>query len=615
MRRLSQTPAALAGFFALAGLVIGLAPFLSTSVDALPSVQGSGESSCADRDSLTGTLLSTRSITPTADIMLCETTGVSLTLRASCDAVPIYVMINIDISGSMIGRPIEDAKNAALAMVDALGMSDSTGTKVGMIVHGDPPRITLRMTENEGRVRGAINALSAGGEDNLPKSIDDARNELVRESRGEDPPPVTVMIVLSDGGQTYPPANAIGPARAARAAGIIVVSVCLDNGLGDCGAMRDVASEPRFFFRERDTSGLRRIFTEIAEEVRDINLRAVEVEETLPEGINYVPDSAIPAAEFDPADRTLKWTSSFVGREGLEVGYLVRATGVTTYTFAENVTSFRDTRDSIGLIEVPTAVLTVSSECPSAFTPTPTDTNTPTHTPTPTLTPTDTTTNTPTATDTPEPVLVPIYLPILNPWRCVESVRPADTVLLIDASTSMRGETASGRTKIDATKEGALAFIDLMRPGDRSAIFAFNDTVVRHASLTEDRAALVSAVEAIVTEPFTRIDLALDAAADELGSARHDSEHRPIVILMTDGLPSNTTAEAVREAAARANAVATIFAIGVGPDVDPALLSDVAGSPSRYFPADDADALAAIYREISELIPCESPTLRIPDRP
>lgn len=422
-------PLILAGLFAIAALAGGLAPLFGADVAARPSAQGGRGSSCTDRDASTGALLSTRTLTPTADIMLCETTGVSLTVRASCEAVPIYVMVNIDISGSMIGRPIEDAKSAALAMVDALDMSDSPGTKVGMVVHGDPPRITLRLTDNEGRVRGAINSLRAGGEDNLPKSIDDARAELVRESRGEEPPPVTVMIVLSDGGQTYPPANAIGPARAARAAGIIVVSVCLDNGFGDCGAMRDIASEPRFFFRERDTSGLRRIFTEIAKDVRDINLRSVEVEETLPDGIIYVPDSARPEAKYDPGDRTL----------------------------------------------------------------------------------------------------------------------------------------------------------------------------------TDDRAALRSAIADIATAPHTRIDLALDAAAEELGSIRHDATHRPIVILMTDGLPSNTTPDAVLAAAARARARATVFAIGVGPDVDPALLAEVAGSPERYYPADDADALAAIYREISELVPCERP--------
>ena len=613
MRRAYLKHVILSGLFALAVLSAGIAPLLGTAAQAHPALQRSSDSSCSDRDGTTGALFSTRTITPSADIMLCETTGVSVTVRASCEAVPIYVMINVDISGSMIGRPIQDAKSAALAMVDALEMRESPGTKVGLIKHGDPPRIDLRLTNNEGRVRGAINGLSAGGQDNLPRSITDARSELVREARGEDPPPVMVMIVLSDGGQTYPPRDAIGPARSARAAGIIVVSVCLDNGLGDCNAMRDIASHPRFFFRERDTSGLRRIFTEIAEDLRDISLRSLEVEETLPEGIIYVPDSARPEAEYDPDERTLKWTSSFVGAEGFSLGYLVRASKVVTYTLAENETSFRDTRDSIGEIEVPTAVLTISSECPSALTPTPTPTNTPTDTPTPT--PTNTPTNTPSPTPTTPPEPLPLYLPILNPWRCIVEIRPADTVLLIDASTSMRGATESGRSKIEAAREGANTYVEMMRPGDTTAVFAFNDTVIRHSTLTGDQVALGSAIDAIVTEPFTRIDLALDAAAEELRSERHDTVHRPIVILMTDGLPSNTTPEAVREAARRTSKLATIFAIGVGPDVDPELLTDVAGGPSRYYSADDADALAAIYREISELLPCEGAPFVMPDRP
>ena len=64
---------------------------------------------------------------------------------------------------------------------------------------------------------------------------------------------------------------------------------------------------------------------------------------------------------------------------------------------------------------------------------------------------------------------------------------------------------------------------------------------------------------------WTRIDLALLAAADELASARGRAEHLPVIVLMTDGHPTQTTPEAVRDAAAAARAPGTVvFVIGGG---------------------------------------------------
>jgi len=515
-------------------------------------------------------------------------------------------VLDIDRSGSMIGQPMQDAKDAAVALVNALEMRDHPETKVGLVSHGDPPDST-RLTNNQGQILGRIRNMSPGGQDNLPRSIDESKSLILEERRDNEVESFDVIVVLSDGGQTYPPAQAVAAAAKAKAMDILLVAVCLENGtVGGCQAMRQIASSNRYYFEARGTSGLTRIFRDIAEEVRDVNLRSLTIEETLPESVELVPDSAAPTPMFDETGRVMSWQYRFVPASGESFRYEVAPRTVATHALAVSTVTFRDNRNNPGNVRVPMGVLTVSQECPLPDVPTPT--HTPTSTPVPPSPTPVVPTATPRPTNTPVPptptrVPEPIYLPILNLGRCLERDRPSHVALVIDASTSMEQPTSGGRSKLEAAKDGARAFVALMRPVDRTAIVAFNSIATTLAPLTADRAALEAAIGGIAPSPHTRIDLALRAGADALA----DATGEPIraIVLLTDGLPSQTTPQAVRDAAAdaRARGIA-IFTIGVGADVDMALLADVAADPSRAFSVDDGEALADIYRQISAKIPC-----------
>lgn len=607
---------------ALAVILLGMVawPLVRLGQAASPQ-QRREESSCQSVDPTTGQSYSTRVISPST-VRLCETATVSLTVRAVCETAPLHVMLDLDRSGSMVGRPMEDAKDAAIALIQALDVNQNPDTLVGLVTTGDPPRVDARLTNSAGQVIGRIRGLTAGGEENVPASIDLARSELLKERNNAKSPPIEVMVVLSDGGQTVPPQNAVRAANTAKNAGILVVAVCLDNGTpGGCPAMQKVASSGKYYFQERSTSSLTKVFREIAEQVRNLNLRTLSVKERLPPGLDYVPDSGDPTPEVDSTGRVLNWEFRFVPGEGEAIQYRVAPQAVLTYPVAASTVTFSDSRDRQGSIVLPTRVLTVSAECPVVEVPTDTPTATPTDTPTPTgVAPTDTPTATPTRTptatptDTPSPTLSPTpgvwrrYLPILGLYRCVERPRPSDTILLVDASTSMLEPTASGRSKLDAAREGALQFVQLMREQDQTALIAFNQRTTVLSPLTGDRASLRAAVGRIQVDSWTRIDLALDAAAAELRSTRRRTDSSAVIILLTDGLPTQTTPDAVRRSAAAARAAgATVFAIGVGADVDPQLLQDVAGDRSRYYGVEDANALRDIYLLISSKIPCLAP--------
>jgi Mg-chelatase subunit ChlD len=170
----------------------------------------------------------------------------------------------------------------------------------------------------------------------------------------------------------------------------------------------------------------------------------------------------------------------------------------------------------------------------------------------------------------------------------------------------MRGITSAGRTKFEAARDGARAFVGLLRPIDQAAVLSFDRHVTVAAQLTGDRARLWAAIDGIETASWTRIDLALDAARDELTSPRRRPESRAVLVLLTDGQPTHTTTEAVLAAAGRVHAEGiTVFTIGLGPDVDAGMLVAVAGAADRYYPAADGEDLVAIYGRISEKIPCD----------
>jgi collagen type VI alpha len=94
-------------------------------------------------------------------------------------------------------------------------------------------------------------------------------------------------------------------------------------------------------------------------------------------------------------------------------------------------------------------------------------------------------------------------------------------------------------------------------------------------------------------------------ALAELSGARSRPNADPVIVLLTDGRPDDTAlAAALSSAATARRAGVTVFAIGLGSDVQREVLSGIAGDPARVFLAPEAADLAAIYGEVARVIPC-----------
>jgi len=190
----------------------------------------------------------------------------------------------------------------------------------------------------------------------------------------------------------------------------------------------------------------------------------------------------------------------------------------------------------------------------------------------------------------------PAYLPLAMRGGCLDRDRRA-IVLAIDTSASMDAPTRAGRPAIEAAKAAAGAFLARFGAEDRSGLVAFAGSAEVLQSLTDDSAATRAALGRLTLGHGSRLDLGLEAGQRVLGAARPGE--RRILVLVTDGL-SSVSAGDVRAAADRTRALGTtIYALGIGAEVDAALLAAVAGDPARYLAVGDAEDLAGLYEAIA----------------
>jgi len=184
---------------------------------------------------------------------------------------------------------------------------------------------------------------------------------------------------------------------------------------------------------------------------------------------------------------------------------------------------------------------------------------------------------------------------------CPQSAESVDVVLVVDRSNSMSGE------KIEAARDSVVAFAEGMPAGsdDRIALVTFESNPKREVPLTRNREAIINVARGLTAEGGTNIGAAIDMAVNELVTSDRwgDPFVKPMIVLMTDGVPFNTSPLYTVAAADRARyAGIAMFTIGLGEDVNPALLRVLATSHLMYYFAPTADRLRSVYETIARRI-------------
>jgi Mg-chelatase subunit ChlD/sugar lactone lactonase YvrE len=391
----------------------------------------------------------------------------------------------------------------------------------------------------------------------------------------------------------------------------------------DRGLLASAAYPADAFHDTDDPSALPAVLAELGEDLSArLLFRDLEVTDRIPANMRLVPGSIEPPAEILP-DGSLRWSLGEIGLGGPpELRY--RLEPLDAGRWPTNIEAVADYVDGLGVggrLVFPVPEVDVIAPTPSATatdepSPTPRPSETPTAAPSatatpsaspsdepPTPSPTATTPEPPaaTATNRATPIPLPIHLPILHLQPgCVPSALPVDVVLVLDTSSSMAG------AKLDAALRSARSFVALLDlPHDRAAVVTFDSQARTAQPLTGDRQRLDAALTRQPTALGTRIDRGLTQALGELLGPRRRSAADPVIVLLTDGRPQGGSEADTATAARMARDLGTlVYAIGLGSDVDPRTLTDIAGRTDRVFVAPGPADLTAIYRDIARVIPC-----------
>ena len=174
-----------------------------------------------------------------------------------------------------------------------------------------------------------------------------------------------------------------------------------------------------------------------------------------------------------------------------------------------------------------------------------------------------------------------------------------DVVLVLDHSGSMEGE------KFTQAMDAARFVLDHLNEGDRFNLIVFSTTVEAYAERPRPWSEAAEAerwLDRFAAEGSTDIDRALRTAFE-----RADVERPTYVLFLTDGLPTEGIIETpviLERAADAAPDNVSLFAFGVGWDVDTMLLDSLAedhhGTTTYVVPGEDVDeAVTGLYAKVS----------------
>jgi Mg-chelatase subunit ChlD len=497
-----------------------------------------------------------------AEIDLGATVEVRLTVDGACEreARASDVVLAIDVSGSMqFEGKITAARSSAIAFVAQM---DPATTRVGVVAFQTTPQLVQPLTSDRALLIERIGALAAGGGTNIQAALAVSTAALAAAAPRPDAKPA--IVLLTDGRTNS--ADGLEEAIAgARAAGVEVFTIGLGSD-ADRDTLARIATDGSHAFFTPTIDELQTLYAEIGRRLFQPDLFArVTVVDQVPGNMTYLGGSGRPIEPaVSPDGRTLTWSATALGpRRSLDLAYRVRPTQPGRWpTNVEAHAEYVDGLGTAGRAVFPVPLVTVRA--PQAA-----------------------------------------WLPVAVSERCTPAERPNGIALVMDCSNSM-AERSGDTTKLAAARSAARAFVGRVALGrDRVAVVAFSAGARLVQPLTSDTAAVLDALDHLALSPGTGIAAAIDVATVELTGPRGQPDDHRVLVLLTDGRsnPEPSSAGVARAEAAREAGI-TIFAIGLGDDVDEAALSAIAGAPERYFRAPTAADLADVYRRIALRVPC-----------
>ncbi len=213
---------------------------------------------------------------------------VRLSLTAAPDIVtnPTDIVLILDRSGSMAGSALTNLKNGAKAFIDIIdeatdGAQDGqigSGSRIAIVSFADTAVADTQLITSVADLKGAVDALTAGGSTNHADAFTKASELLAAPSTN-----ARVMVMFTDGQTTAGP-DPSPIAAAARGTGTIIYAIGLSGNSGvDAAALEDWASKPAsaYVAITPDAEELEELFEDLARNIAKPGATNVVVTDTV----------------------------------------------------------------------------------------------------------------------------------------------------------------------------------------------------------------------------------------------------------------------------------------------------------------------------------------------
>lgn len=265
---------------------------------------------------------------------------VTLALTAAPDIIenPTDIVLVLDRSGSMSGVPLAAMKEGSDTFIDIIqqatddgsGSGDlGSGTRMGVVSFSSSAVVDAPLTASVSQLKGAVDALTAGGSTNHGDAFATATQLLETGTN-----PVKVMVLFTDGNTTAGPPPAPIAAQA-RDKGIIIYCIGLVGADGlDVSALNNWATDPDSVHVAiaPTPQDLEEIFAELAANLTKPGATDLKIVEELNPDFEIV-NIVTPAKGTveQQSDTQLTWKMDSLGVSGVEsatLAFRVRHRGV-----------------------------------------------------------------------------------------------------------------------------------------------------------------------------------------------------------------------------------------------------------------------------------------------
>lgn len=266
---------------------------------------------------------------------------VTLALTAAPDIIenPTDIVLVLDCSGSMSGVPLAAMKEGSDTFIniiqqatdDGSGSGDlGSGTRMGVVSFSSSAVVDVPLTASVSQLKGAVDALTAGGSTNHGDAFATATQLLETGTN-----PVKVMVLFTDGNTTAGPPPAPIAAQA-RDKGIIIYCIGLVGADGlDVSALNNWATDPDSVHVAiaPTPADLEAIFAELAANLTKPGATDLKIVEQLNPDFEIV-NIVTPAKGTveQQSDTQLTWKMDSLGVSGVEsatLAFRARHRGVT----------------------------------------------------------------------------------------------------------------------------------------------------------------------------------------------------------------------------------------------------------------------------------------------